>query len=208
LLLKAEWEGKAEMLPNLFLCVLYNKAKRKADDKMHIIRKWITVSASSLLLLSLMACGNATPTVEEVKSGLETAISDIKDWSGRQVESLDAVNERVTASTKNIVDLFGELKYDLSFRENGIGFSNSSGVEGVVGVQGNWLVLDVAFPSSNADAAHAVNRVLTVFSGNNWAEDRLTAITNGNEPQTTQLENGWVETDGQLVKVHLEKALI
>ncbi|QMV43298.1 hypothetical protein [Cohnella cholangitidis] len=175
---------------------------------MQSVRKWIAVSASSLLLLSLAACGNATPTVDEVKSGLETAISDLKDWTGQQVESLDAVNDRVTASTKNIVDLFGELKFDLSFRENGIGFSNSSGVEGVVGVQGNWLVLDVAFPSSNADAAHTVNRVLTVFSGNNWAEDRLTAITNGNEPQTTQLENGWIETDGQLVKVHLEKALI
>jgi hypothetical protein len=156
----------------------------------------------------LAACGNAAPTVNEVQNELTTAFAEMKDWAGSQVGSLDSVNERVTESTKDIVGLFGELDYKLSFQENGIGFSNSNGVEGVVGIQGNQLVLDVAFPGGNAEAVHAVNRVLTVFSGNSWAEDRLTAITNGNEPQTVQLDNGWIETDGEIVQVHLENALI
>ncbi|QJD87312.1 hypothetical protein [Cohnella herbarum] len=166
-----------------------------------------TTILALLLLLLLAACGNAAPTVEEARSELETALGEMRDWAGRQVDSLDGVNERVAASTKDIVSLFGELDYKLSFRENGIGFTNSNGVEGVVGIQGNRLVLDVTYPGGNAEAVHAVNRVLTVFSGNSWAEDRLTAITNGNEPQTVQLDNGWIETDGELVYVHLENAI-
>jgi len=115
-------------------------------------------------------------------------VRDVKEWAGQQVGSLESVNERVAASTKEIVSLFGELDYNLAFRENGIGFSNAGGVEGIVGVQGNLLVLDVAFPGDNAEAAHTVTRILTVFSDNNWAEDRVTAITNADKPQTVQLE--------------------
>jgi hypothetical protein len=160
-----------------------------------------------VLLLLITACGNAAPVVEEARSGLETAIGDMKDWAGRQVESLDGVNQRVAEATKDVVSLFGELDYKLSFRENGIGFANSNGVDGVVGIEGNQLVLDVMFPGNNAEAVHAVNRVLTVFSGNSLAEDRLTAITNGNEPQTVQLDNGWIESDGEIVRAYLEKPL-
>ena len=69
-------------------------------------------------------------------------------------------------------------------------------------------MLDVAFPGHNAEAAHAVARILTVFSENGLVEERLAAITNGGGPQTVQLDNGWIRTDGELVSVRLEKALI
>jgi len=169
---------------------------------------WRTAALAFGLLFLGTACGNAVPTAEEARGGLEAAFGDVKEWAGQQVGSLESVNERVAASTKEIVSLFGELDYNLAFRENGIGFSNAGGVEGIVGVQGNLLVLDVAFPGDNAEAAHTVTRILTVFSDNNWAEDRVTAITNADKPQTVQLDNGWIETDGSTVNVHLEKPLI
>lgn len=184
------------------------KLKERLMESVAGKRKFVIDSVTALMLFFLAACGNSAPTLNEVQNELEMAYNNVEDWTGIQVDSLEAVNERVTASTKEIVGLFGELDYKMAFRENGIAFANASGVEGVVGIQGNSLVLDVAFPGDNAEAAHTVTRILTIFSDNNWTEDRLTAITNGNEPQTVQLENGWIETDGKIVNVHLEKALI
>ena len=170
--------------------------------------KFGMTSAAGLLLLLLMACGNAAPTASDVQNELTAAWEEMKAWTGRQVESLDAVNERVTASTKELVSLFGELDYKLAFQENGISFTGASGIEGVVGIQGNLLVLDAAFPGKNAEAAHTVSRIMTVFSETSWAEDRLTAITNGDEPQPVQLDNGWIETDGRIVRLHMEKPIL
>jgi len=166
------------------------------------------IGIAALLMLLLGACGNAAPLAEEVQSKLETAYRDMAEWTGRQVDSLEGVNERVAASTREFVALFGELDYKLAFRENGIAFESADGVGGVIGIQGNVLVLNLAFPGDDANTAHTVARIMTVFSENNWAEDRLTAITNGNEPQTVQLENGWIETDGEIVNVRLERPIL
>jgi|GEM_PF-4995473 len=172
--------------------------------------KWMAkATAAGVLAMLIAACGNGVPSsLDEARQSLGGALDEVRDWAGRQVGSLEGVNERVASSTQEMLALLGELDYKLSFRENGIGFSNASGVEGVVGVRGNLLVLDVAFPGHNAEAAHAVARILTVFSENGLVEERLAAITNGGGPQTVQLDNGWIRTDGELVSVRLEKALI
>lgn len=169
-------------------------------------RKAVTAVLLSIVLAS---CAETATKVEEMKMNLSITVGEMQEWAGDQVTSVDQVNQRVMESASGVFSLLRELKYDFNYRENGIVFSNEKGVNGVISVRGNTLILDVASPAKEAEAIHSLGRIVTLFGENNLVEDRIQAVTNGNEPQEIQLENnGSIISDGKTIEVHLQKYLI
>ena len=84
--------------------------------------KWMAkATAAGVLAMLIAACGNGVPSsLDEARQSLGGALDEVRDWAGRQVGSLEGVNERVASSTQEMLALLGELDYKLSFRENGI----------------------------------------------------------------------------------------
>ncbi|WP_426446732.1 hypothetical protein ACP26L_23055 [Paenibacillus sp. S-38] len=184
-----------------------NKRRR---HRANAVRK---VSAALLLALAVAGCsaGDAGSRLTELTDGVTSAVSglqELKESVGAAVATLDAVNAQVVQGASKLISLLEELKFDVSYRENGIAFSSGQGFSGLVGVSGNSLVLDLTSASNDAAAAKTIIRIANVFSPSNAVEEKIGAFVGSDAVQEAELPGGFLRSDGTTMELHLETPLL
>lgn len=167
--------------------------------------------AIGTLCLALLTAGcseGVMNQVEDIKNQAAETAAGLLEAAGNSVPALDQVNKQLVQGSESVLALLRELKFDLSFKENGIAFSGSQGISGAIGIEGNRLVLELASESSHADAAGTIIRIASTFSPEQQLEDRLNALTGEGGPQEIALDNGWIRKNGERIELRLETPLL
>ncbi|MFX3623375.1 MAG: hypothetical protein ACE3JP_04840 [Ectobacillus sp.] len=172
-----------------------------------MLRKVTGITAVLLLAIQFGCSSNTVNEINKIKDDVQQTVQDVKETVGNNVAALDQVNTKLAEAAGSTIKLLQELKWDLSFEENGIAFTNNKELSGTLGIDGNTLFLDIYSTSKDAKTIQTIARLATVFSSENTVEDRLHAAVNKTEPQYVQLSNGYIKTDGQTVTIHLESYL-
>lgn len=158
----------------------------------------------SMLIVSTGCSEESIERVSNISDELTASVKEIKDAIGENVETLDQVNTNLVKVSKDLILLLEELKFDISFQENGISFKNDKGITGVLGINGNTVFLELTTDQEDVETVETIIRIATLFSNNNTVEDRIKAFVGQEGEQRIELNNGYLETDGKVTKLYLE----
>ncbi|WP_028400121.1 hypothetical protein [Ectobacillus panaciterrae] len=162
----------------------------------------------AVCLVTQFGCfSNTVNEIKTMKDDITSKVQDVKDTVGNSVGSLDQVNGKLVNAAGSIITALKEMNLDISFKENGIGFTNNKDISGTIGLNGNTLFLQVDSTSKDAKTVQTIARICTVFSSENTIESRLNAAIDKNKKQYIQLSNGYIQTDGSKVSVYLENPI-
>lgn len=161
--------------------------------------------SGSMLIVSTGCSEESIEKVSNISNELTTSVKEIKDAIGQNVETLDQVNTSLVQVSKDLIMLLEELKFDISFKENGISFASDKGITGVLGINGNTVFLELTTDQEDAETVETIIRIANMFSNNNTVEDRIEAFVGQEGEQRIDLGNGgYLETDGKVTKLYLE----
>ncbi len=160
--------------------------------------------SGSILIVSTGCSDESIEKVSNISDELTASVKEIKDAIGQNVETLDQVNTNLVQVSKDLIMLLEELKFDISFKENGISFKNDKGITGMLGINGNTVFLELTTDQKDAETVETIIRIANMFSGNNTVEDRIEAFVGQEGEQRIELNNGYLETDGKVTKLYLE----
>ncbi|GAA3325979.1 hypothetical protein GCM10020331_060050 [Ectobacillus funiculus] len=64
--------------------------------------------------------------------------------------------------------------------------------------------LELTTDQKDAEIVETIIRIVNMFSDNNTVEDRIEAFVGQEGEQRIELNNGYLETDGKVIKLYLE----
>lgn len=160
--------------------------------------------SGSILIVSTGCSDESIEKVSNISDELTASVKEIKDSIGQNVETLDQVNTNLVQVSKDLIMLLEEFKFDISFKENGISFKNDKGITGMLGINGNTVFLELTTDQKDAETVETIIRIANIFSNNNTVEDRIEAFVGQEGEQRIELNNGYLETDGKVIKLYLE----
>ncbi|MDQ1912488.1 hypothetical protein RAC89_19020 [Paenibacillus sp. GD4] len=172
------------------------------------LRKLLYGTAAVWLLVAATGCSEGLERLNQVKEQVSTAVVELKEAAGKSVSSIEQVNEVLVKGGAGVIGLLKELNLEIGYQENGVSFKNDGGLSGLLAVEGNRLVLNIASQSNDADTVKTMLRLANAFSPENLLEQRLEAFVGKDQAQEVQLQNGFIRSDGKLLELHLETPII